>query len=140
MPIKNVQLKHYFFPSVNVEANASFIPPESDKLGLDIQKKVSVAVNEDDDKLYQVQLDINIVPQKGKSIPYNVNLSAIGIFEVITEGETPDKDNLVLMHGATILYSASREFLLGIMYRGPWGPILLPITFFSPKDIKKLGD
>lgn len=137
MPITNVQLKHYFFPNVNVEANVSFIPPENDEIGLDIQKKVSIAANEENDKLYQIQLDIIVIPKKGKSIPYNINLSAVGIFEVATEGETPDKENLVLMHGATILYSAAREFLLGVMYRGPWSPILLPITFFSPKDVNK---
>ena len=97
-------------------------------------------MNDEDDKLYQIQLDIKIVPKKGKLIPYKVVLSAIGIFEVATEGETPDKENLVLMHGATILYSASREFLLGVMSRGPWSPILLPITFFSPKDVRKLDD
>jgi preprotein translocase subunit SecB len=136
MPITNMQLKHYFFTIVNVEANVSFASSENDESGIDIQKKVSFSGNNENKKLIHIALEIKIVPQMGKQIPYNVNLTAIGIFEVTTEGATPDKENLVLMQGATILYNASREFLLGVMYRGPWSPILLPITLFSTEDIE----
>jgi preprotein translocase subunit SecB len=135
MPIKNVQLKHYFFPSVKVEANPSFIPPDDKVVEIDIKTNVNISANEEDDRLYQVQLDLNIMPKDGKIIPYNVTLKAIGILGV--EGDSPDKEGIVRTQGAAILYSASREFLLGIMYRGPWPPILLPITIFSPQDISE---
>lgn len=135
MPITNVQLKYYFFPLVNVEANSSFVPPDDKVVGIDVKTNVNIAENEENSKLYQVQLDINIVPQEGKLIPYNVTLKAVGILEV--EGDSSDKEGIVRTQGAAILYSASREFLLGIMFRGPWAPILLPITLFSPKDTPK---
>lgn len=134
MPIKNLQLKNYFFPSVSVEANASFVPPDDNIIGIDIKKNISLAVNEENNRLYQIQLDLNIVPKEGAVIPYNIALKAIGILEV--EGDSPDKEGIVRTQGAAILYSAAREFLLGIMFRGPWSPILLPITVFSPQDNK----
>lgn len=135
MPIKTVRLKHYFFPNIKVDANPSFVPSSDKEVGIDIKKEISVSVNEDDDTLYQVQLDIKIVPQDGKLIPYNVELKAIGFLEV--EGDSPDKDGIVRAHGASILYSAAREFLLGIMSRGPWAPIMLPLTIFATHEKKK---
>jgi preprotein translocase subunit SecB len=134
MTIKTVRLKQYFFSNIKVDANPSFIPPEEREVGININKEIRVSVNEENDSLYQVQLDIKIAPQEGKTIPYNVELKAIGFLEV--EGDSPDKEGIVRAHGASVLYSATREFLLGIMCRGPWPPIMLPLTIFSTHEKK----
>lgn len=137
MPITKLQLKNYFFTLVNVEANPSFVPSADNTVGIDVKSNANISVNNDDASLYQVQLDLIILPQEGKTIPYNVELKAVGFLEVT--GDSPDKEGIVSTQGAAILYSASREFLLGIMFRGPWPPILLPITIFSPQDISKIN-
>lgn len=57
-----------------------------------------------------------------------IELVAVGFFEV--NSDWPDPLKLLKINGATILYSAAREFLITITSRGPWGAIPLPATSF----------
>jgi preprotein translocase subunit SecB len=63
-----------------------------------------------------------------KKNPYLIELIAVGFFEV--NSDWPDPIKLLEINGATILYSAAREFLITITSRGPWGAIPLPATSF----------
>lgn len=128
-----VQLRHYFFPVVSVTADPAFVPNQDGPILPEISYNVQLAVNEENKNLHQVELDLTIASQSDKPIPYKVTLKAIGFIE--TNPEVEDQQGMVYTHGTAILYSAAREFLMGIMCRGPWSPIMLPITFISPKDI-----
>ncbi len=45
--------------------------------------------------------------------------------------------DMVRVTGSSILYSAAREFLLTLMGRGPWSPMMLPTISFMELANKK---
>lgn len=73
-----------------------------------------LAVTHDEEKdLYQVTVEISSAPENDQNPqPYTVNLIAVGIFQVNPDWKEPEK--LLSINGASILYSAAREYLITI--------------------------
>jgi len=119
-----VTLEHYFFSDITVSANPSWRPDTGAKNG---RPHASIATNceqvSGEDNLFEVQLTITIEDTEDHPSQYNVKLVAIGVLRA--NKDLHDKEKNMAVTGASILYSASREFLLGIMLRGPWPPIML---------------
>jgi len=124
-----VTLEHYFFPEISVNANPNWRP--------DIESKgkpfASVGTNcepvSGEENLFEVQLTITIEDTEEHPSQYNVKLTAIGVLRA--HKDLHDKEKNMAVTGSSILYSASREFLLGIMLRGPWPPIMLHAMPFN---------
>jgi preprotein translocase subunit SecB len=115
-----------------------FTNQESNSLaGIDLQTKVAVNTDDDDKSRYQVSLEITALPEdEDKVVPYSVHLIAVGLFTVDENWDDPEK--LMRVTGASILYSAAREFIITITSRGPWPPMILPsISFMSSQDKKE---
>jgi preprotein translocase subunit SecB len=126
-----VVLEHYFFPIINVTANSSW---QQDKHNVDPNINISTVCSEIDghENTYAVKLDISIKNTDEHPSQYNVQLSAYGV--LTADKDLDDKKNNMSVTGSSILYSASREFLLGIMSRGPWPPIMLrALPFHIPR-------
>lgn len=122
-------VKEYFFPFVQVSADPEFTPEEPTQK-VDFETKVAVDHNSESG-LYQVNLEITALPEnEKKKTPYAVHLIAVGLFTVSDKIEDPVK--LLKITGASILYSAAREFLITITSRGPWPPFFLPTISFLP--------
>lgn len=122
----------YFFPHVSVSADPQFQPSDDDYTA---HPDVKVGVeHERDDGLYQVALEITLEPESEKNNqPYSVHLVCIGIFSVYPKW--PDPEKLLRITGASILYSAAREFLITITARGPWDMVTLPaVSFFESPE------
>ena len=55
----------------------------------------------------------------------------MGIFEISPEWPKEKVMDLLKITGASILYSAAREFLLITTSRLPWKPVMLPTISFA---------
>lgn len=124
-----LRLENYFFPVVQVMANPAFSPDAAEKKGPPLLNW-SLAMTAEEN-IYQVHLNLAVEGTEENPSQYNIALQAVGIFAV--EPEFADNENAVKAAAAGLLYTASREFLLSIMARGPWTPIMLHLMFFSPK-------
>lgn len=79
--------------------------------------------------LHQVALEISVMPEDEESLlPYTVSIVVVGMFRVAEDWDDPVK--MILVNGASILYSAAREFIITITSRGPWSPLIIPAYNF----------
>lgn len=125
----------YFFPFVQVSADPEFAKEEEQEPSIEYKTKISIDSAPDND-VYQVSLEITAMPEnENEKIPYAIHLIAIGLFRV--DENWDDKNKLLRVNGASILYSAAREFLITISSRGPWPPAVLPTTSFLPPEKKE---
>lgn len=133
-----LQLESHFFTKVEVEANSAYRPSDDQRVG--IHTEVELAQHKDDNRRWQVVLNLRVEPADGK-IPYKINLQVIGLFRVGPEVEEKKMPFLVHANGAAMLYSSAREFLLIITGRGPWDAFYLPTTNFleHPKPKEEEG-
>ena len=120
-----LQLEVYDFHKVSLLANEGFDrenqPPDNVKLG------IQTSSNEDLTR-WRIVLDITSVTDEDEPVPaYEIDLRCVGIFKAINpEGDKDDIAKIVMVNGGSILYSAAREYLLGVTARAMWGPFMLP--------------
>jgi len=127
MPV--LQLVEYVFPEIECRENPdcprnpdAVCPPE-------VQVNPRMAVKEDDDDaIYRLALEIRF-GSEGEHCSYIGRVKVVGIFSVASEVE--EKEKQVYINGASILYSAAREFVLSITSRGPSFPLMLPTVRFN---------
>lgn len=123
-----LQLKEYFFPYVEVAADPS-ITDENDGGKSNFLVKVDTTKIEGEENEFQVSLQIISRPEsEEKKQYYAIKLITVGFFQV--KPDWPDKEKLLKVTGASMLYSSAREFLITITARGPWGAIMLPTASF----------
>lgn len=129
----NVQLIGTFFSNVLVQAHQT---RPSEDIAIEFRTEVGLRHDQTRD-IWEVTLDV-ATPGDGSSErgPYTVRLKAHGLFKSpLGPTRTPEEEQRVatdvMRSGATILYSASRELLLGLTARCPWGPWQLPTTTFA---------
>lgn len=121
-----LQLKEYFFPIVNVTADPHY--DSENPVWPDVSLNVQLNKDEKTD-LYQVAVEINAASTDEEKIaPYAIELLAVGAFTVHPEWDNIEK--LLKVTGASILYSAAREFIITITSRGPWPAYHLPTASF----------
>jgi preprotein translocase subunit SecB len=127
-----LQLKQYFFPHVEVTADAQFKSTKKPiKPFFDVKTYVD---NDENNGLYQVMLEITVEPENDKSrVPYSIHLVAVGLFEV--RPDFPDPEKLLGITGASMIYSAAREYIITITARGPWPKFILPTISFAPRQV-----
>lgn len=126
-----IDLKSYFFPFVQVAADPEF-NEEQQEISPDIEVKSAVE-HDESNGIYQVTLSITVLPETEEAkLPYGIELIAVGLFTVIDKVEDPVR--MLKINGASILYSAAREFLITITSRGPWPSFVLPTaSFYYPQ-------
>jgi len=131
-------VEKHFFTKVIVEANPTYKLEKDEDQRLGIRTVVRGGSPKDDPRRWRLILTVRTeAPEKAK-IPYKINLECVGFFTVSPEVEEKKIPSLVHANGAAILYSSTREFLLLITGRGPWGGFYLPTTnFLEPPKPKK---
>lgn len=128
-----LRLSRYFFNKIRCEADLDYEGPD---LGSDVKYEVKVrshaASRKENKRDWVVILDIHVFTNE-KPGPYEIDLQVTGFFDVLPDFPNDNVNDLIQITGASILYSAAREFVLGITSRGPWEPVLLPaISFMKP--------
>lgn len=125
-----MHLKNYFFTKVSFAANPNFKAKGKATGDAKVNVTSRRLVSKTDPLDFQVML--KICSEEGG--PYDFELSVVGLFradEMIPE----KKRSLVIgVNSSSILYSAAREYLATLTGRGPWGPVLLPVTSFAPAN------
>ncbi len=127
-----LRLKNYFCTEVSLKANPNFKYEDFKEENIDFSVKSNVRVGtlKQNPLDFQVMLDVKIEPIDERPLPYDVSLALVGFFEVDPDYSATPPADLVRVTGSSILYSAAREFLLSLMGRGPWEPLMLPATSF----------
>lgn len=126
-----LELKKYFFPFVQVTADDEYEPSEKE-ITPNFEVKTSLE-HDEANQVYQVVIEIVVEPEDEESkIPYSIHLIAVGLFFV--NADFPDPEKLLRITGASMLYSAAREFIITVTSRGPWPHVIIPtISFLSDK-------
>lgn len=125
----------YFFPVTQVVAEPGFPVEKTDINEVDYKIRTGLSRHSDDSNSFQLTLDIETDGKKDIPIAYKVHLVVIGTFTVAESW--PDPEKLIEINGASILYSAAREFLITVTSRGPYGALMLPTISFNGTAIKE---
>lgn len=124
-----LQLNEYFFPYVEVAADPTAGERENNKKNDNFFVRVESTKIEQEADVYQVTLEIVSEPETEEDKQnYAIKLIVVGFFNVDPKRE--DKEKLLKITGASILYASAREFLITITARGPWGAVMLPTASF----------
>lgn len=127
-------LHQYFFPCIEITADPQAGSPNDHEYLF--ETKVDV-LGPDEKGLYQVNLEISSFPEDIENLqPYAIRLITVGLFSVSNDWN--DAVKLLKVNGASILYSAAREFLITITSRGPWGAVSLPVISFLKKYLNEI--
>lgn len=95
--------------------------------------------NKDDPKLYGVKLRIAIENKKGKIAPYDLDIEIAGLFEIKSKVPKEEREDMIVVNGCAVLYSAIRDQIMTITARCSRGVFILPTVNFLDK-IKKETD
>ncbi len=131
-----LELKKYFFPFVQVAADAEY-EPSAQKISPHFEVRTTVE-HDEENGIYQVALEIIAEPEDENSkIPYSIHLITVGLFTV--DENFPEREELLKVTGASLLYSAAREFIITVTSRGPWSQVIIPTISFLQQATKKYG-
>jgi len=126
MAISPLQLSYSVFDLVHVEALTAYEWGEEAEPEPEVDVRVARSP-EDDDEGWAVWVTIQIAREAKPTPPYAVTLSVFGTFEISRDfGSEDEITQVVAVNGASMLYSAAREFLLGLTARGPNMEYMLP--------------
>jgi len=129
-----LQLEKYFFPKIFLEANPKFkASGKGPKAELDVKNGVTLLSKEE--RIWRVTLGLKAL-SKEEFAPYKMDISVVGFFRVDKKFPESEMEELVTVGGSSILYSATRDFVLTITARGPWPAVFLPTTSFMKPSIK----
>lgn len=138
-----LRLDNYFFTKSAVEVNEAFEPEKLEKpitnMVSDVTLDIESSKNEQNEKNYRIRLVVREVVSKEGPLPYLVDMGVTGFFTVANTFDHADLDHLVQVNGASMLYGAVREHVLGITGRFPFGPYQLPTIHLAgalPKQAK----
>lgn len=141
MEVKNtkkppVEMRDHFFTDVQVKADPSVAKDikKGKEFGYTYKLDVECSKVPRTNSEYNVQLTIETAELSGCLKGYDVRLVVFGPVEVDKKVEKARREGLAAVLGATLLYSAAREFLYSITLRGPFPPIYLPTTSFIPDE------
>lgn len=124
-----LQLEGYFFERLVVEAAESQSAPEAEH---EVRVDVGVQASSEDTHRWRITLDIRVVPKPGEPAPnYVVEARVVGFLEDLFDDATPDRNDVVAVNGASLLFSAAREMILLVTSRGPWPGYKLPTVRFQ---------
>ena len=136
-----LQLEHYFFervhcvvnPEVDIEQAQHWLQESHERFSI----RADLAQNTDKEREYQVRVEVKSNVEDSESAPYQIHFSVVGFFTLSEEFEHENIERLVQVNGASVLYSAMREFVLTVTSRCAWGNLMLPTVNFrllAPPD------
>ena len=128
-----LSLERYFFSRLVLEAHA--VTGELMDNGIQTELKVSQSATEP--KLFQLLLQLQVMPPKTGQPAYTGEFHAVGFFRVADDWPEAQVLKLVQSDGAAILYGTIREMITNLTSRGPWPALVLPSVNFIPVEAGK---
>lgn len=95
--------------------------------------------DENDPLIYGVKLRIAIENKEGKIAPYTLDVEVAGFFEIIGKIPKEKREEMIIVNGCAVLYSAIRDQVMTISARCSQGVFILPTVNFLDKVQKKEG-
>jgi preprotein translocase subunit SecB len=132
-----LQLEESYIDLVSVEAVPAYVPdPEARPHRHGVQMQFGLATVDDSPGVWRVSLDITHKDIDAAPLRYRFRLRIVGFFRWSAEQRPePEVAKLVAVNGASILYSAAREYLLIVTSRAPWGQLTLPTVSFADVEV-----
>ncbi|MBC7192802.1 hypothetical protein [Marinobacter sp.] len=140
MKLASMQLKHYHYTRLLLEANDSadisdsdmrnspYREPEAGKLKTSIVLGEPDALEEGAERFFLLTLGLEY---SEPDFPYHFAVELDGIFVPDEqEVESEDAKNRLVVNAASILYSSVRDQLLTLSARHKYGPMMLPSVDF----------
>lgn len=129
-----LRLEHHFFERMHCVANPNISADEVEqwhqadesRFGL----RVELGTNPESDHEWQIVVEFFTNPDYQPKAPYELGFTAVGVFVVDEKFEHKDLERLIRVNGASVLYSAMREFVALFTSRAPWGAVKLPTVNF----------
>ena len=122
-----LQLEHYFFTHIELDAHPNADPKNEMDFGADVE----CAQHEEDPRRWMLTLNVVLKAEEDDAPPpYTGEFEIVGMFKVIDEYPEEKVAKLVHINGAAILYGTVREMVTNMTARGPFPPIILPTTTF----------
>jgi len=139
-----LQLETYFYPKIQIGTDPDYQASPEGPIRIQrqhIDVKTTFKLLSQEEREWGVNLEIKTV-KKDKPIPYIIDIEAVGFFKVAKGYPAEEIEKLVQIGGPTMLYSATREFILTISSRGPWGSVFIPSISFlpPPKETEKKSE
>lgn len=130
-------LEHLFYPETTVKANFDFqrgydAPFSEPEVTVTIPQQVGGS----EQPVLQVMLTI-FVRVASPADAYEIATVTVGRF--ISNGTLTTQEFVqqVILSAPNILYSSTREHILGITSRSAWGEFTLPAIVFGPEDFRR---
>lgn len=151
MEASRLRLETYHLTKISIipreEVDVTPVGQFADLNAADMASEVTLQVLDDEESKEvkrALQLEVFVKPKVDSAFPYDIDISILGVFDA-NELPAEKRDVLVLVNGASMLYSALREQLLTLTYRCIHGPVMLPSVHFGKlatdyqEDKKKLA-
>lgn len=135
-----LQLKQLLYTRLTVEPIGQYLNVETapayefDFEGVNFTGSVNTALADgqnDDPRDYVVDLRISFPGEVGKQTPYRVDAGVIGFFQISDLIKKSEREDIVTVNGASLLYSAMREIVASITSRSVFGIMTLPTMNFQ---------
>lgn len=144
MQVPPLQLKDHVFTKVVVvaklEAKES-LGQEGIKFGCGFNFDVKLLQAAEDERAYQVQVEISSSEIKEAVCGYEIDVVIAGFFEVTKEFHDNNPiekvQEMVSILGPTLLLGSAREFIYNLTSRGPYPSVYLPTVSFLPQAPQK---
>ena len=122
-----LQLKNLAFEKVCLEVQ----PSGTFEAMPQLRQNLETAIVDADQRIYRLDLDLEIKIDPEKPFAYSGEVSAVGVFEVSPDFPDERLLQLVQVNGGSILYGAIRDMVLTISGRSLKGGFLLPTLNFQ---------
>jgi len=126
LKVDEINLERYFFPVVEITANAEHSPGEETMTFFAVNTNV---VEIEESNRLAVDIDVRSSQEESTNPPYNFKVSGIAFFNIVIDEYDPEnaKDACYVM-GHQVLFGAIREQIAAITGRGPWNAIQLRVV------------
>lgn len=141
-----LQLKHLLFTKVIVDPEVPFEEADKFKHGefsfegvvFDVHLATALAAGQEDEPHdFMIKLSVGISNKKDTHAPYKIDIGVVGLFAVSDVIPIEDRNNIVTVNGASVLYGAIREQVATLTSRSYLGSMVLPTMDFRDHIEKK---
>lgn len=141
--IAQLQLNNFFVDFLSVKTNPSFDPKVKEGLiAGKINCATAIGIPKDGAQVpYRVILDVSIDPASEKPAlePYEVKIKIVGFFSFKGEMTNDQKEKMLSLNGASILYGAARGIVAQTTGVGVFEKYILPAVNFVEMSKQKEG-
>jgi len=134
MDLSPLQLKESWIVSLQMET-PSYEVEVSNEVQVDVTPTYSQ--NSERPNEWRVRLDTEVTNPEAGVAKYRIGIAVEGYFIVDESLEEEKALKIVAINAPSVLYSATREIIVGLTARGPRGRLNLPTLSFAAYSIEK---